>query len=287
MQWRAVNLWTWQRLTVSSLDERTDIAGVQGGLPDHVEGVVVMVVKSSFPRTAAIEKTSSKGACAHCEIRNMTFCGALNDDELSAVEEIVDHVRYQPQQYLFHEMDEARDVFNITMGSVKLYKGLPDGRTQVTGFVSPGEFIGFSSRDTYNVEAEAITPVEACRFSRRRLVRLMEEYPKLERMLLNMAATELEAAQDQMLLLGRKTAQEKLATFLLGLSAKAERLGMPSSPVILPMTRTDIGDYLGLTIETVSRTMAGLKKAGIIDLPRSHEVVLRDRERLEEIAEGL
>lgn len=245
------------------------------------------MVKENISNTAAGAKPVTKGACKHCEIRHLTFCSALDDREISAVEEIVDHVRYQPQQYLFHEMDESNDVFNVTMGTVKLYKGLPDGRTQVTGFASAGDFIGFSSRGEYNVEAEAITPVDACRFSRKRLVGLMEHYPKLERMLLNMAASELEAAQDQMLLLGRKTAQEKLATFLLMLSRRAARLGMPASPVILPMTRTDIGDYLGLTIETVSRTMAGLKKAGIIDLPRSHEVVLRNREGLEEIAEGM
>ena len=108
----------------------------------------------------------------------------------------------------------------------------------------------------------------------------------LERYLFGMAVDELAAAQEQLLLLGRKSARERVATFLLRLSEKAERRGLPESPVRLPMTRTDIADYLGLTTETVSRSFTALKRDGVIEVPDSHQVVLRDIDALDDIAEG-
>ena len=115
---------------------------------------------------------------------------------------------------------------------------------------------------------------------------LMEEIPRLERRMFNMAVKDLMAAQEQMLLLGRKTAREKVATFLVKLSQRAVTLGQPASSVALPMSRADIADFLGLTIETVSRTFTQLKRDNIIGLPVSGHCVLNDWDALKEMAEG-
>ena len=124
-----------------------------------------------------------------------------------------------------------------------------------------------------------MTGAELCRFRRIELEKLLDRFPALERRLLGTASNELAAAQEQMLLLGRKSALERLATFLMTMRKRA-----PSSDdgdtILLPMSREDIGDYLGLTIETVSRTMSRLRKSGTIELPDPHHLVVRDPEAL-------
>jgi CRP/FNR family transcriptional regulator len=162
-----------------------------------------------------------------------------------------------------------------------LYKLLADGRRQVVGFLVPGDFLGLAFGRTYVHTAEAITPVAACRFPRARFMGLLEEFPALERDILSRTSNELAAAQRQMLLLGRKTARERLASFLVDL---AERSDADGGPLELPMGRADIADHLGLTIETVSRTFTGLRREGVIDLPSAHRLVVRKPGELARIA---
>lgn len=123
-----------------------------------------------------------------------------------------------------------------------------------------------------------------CRFSRAHIETLLDEHPRMERRLLGLASNELATAQDQMVLLGRKTAREKLASFLIMLSRRAKTRSQQGNPVHVPMTRTDIGDYLGLTIETVSRTFTARCKAQLIELEPEHSVRLLDTEGLVAIA---
>ena len=203
-------------------------------------------------------------------------------DQLAAV---ITTLRLPSHVPLAREGENASHFFNITSGAVKLYKLLPDGRQQIVGFLFPGDFVGLAVRDTYAYTAETIGPVMACRFERRTFERLLERFPGMASCLRESASDELAIAQEQMLSLGRKSAKERVATFLLQLSQRAARLGLPSNPVTLPMTRTDIADYLGLTIETVSRTMTQLKTSRIITLGTGHTVTLH-RERLTEIGDG-
>ncbi len=224
--------------------------------------------------------------CESCTIRPLVMCSALNGDELHRIEEIVRRVSLTPNQMLFLEGDPAEHVYNIVAGTLRVSKQLADGRRQITGFLFAGDFLGLSGADGYSYSAEAVTPVTLCRFRWRQLDALFQAYPKLERRLFGMAVDELAAAQEQLLLLGRKSARERLASFLLWLSEKAERRGLPESPVRLPMTRADIADYLGLTTETVSRSFSALKRDGVIELPDSHRVMLHDIDALDDIAEG-
>jgi CRP/FNR family transcriptional regulator len=185
---------------------------------------------------------------------------------------------------LFHEGDPATRVFTLTRGTLKLYKLLADGRRHVTGFMYPGDFLGISVDDEHAFTAEALEETKLCWFPRNRFDDFVEEHPSMERELYRTAAHELAAAQRQMLLLGRKTATERLATFILSLADRLER-GSRAKTVRLPMSRSDIADYLGLTKETVSRVLSAMKRDRLVRLQAIDEVELIDRNGLAQIAE--
>jgi CRP/FNR family transcriptional regulator, anaerobic regulatory protein len=178
----------------------------------------------------------------------------------------------------------AFDVFMVATGVVKLFKLLTDGRRQIVGFLVPGEIFGFAPSATYPAGAQAINSVTLWRISRRRLERLFAESPDVERQFLDRLVRDLERARDQIMLLGRKTAHERVASFLLEL---ARRQRNHDDSVDLPMTRIDIGDYLGLTMETVSRAFTALKGTGCIAMDCATKLHILDTDALTELAEGL
>ena len=192
--------------------------------------------------------------------------------------------RKAPGEILFAEGDEADCVYEITSGMVRLYKLLPDGRRQITGFLRAGNLLGWAPEGVCVYTAEAITEVTVCRYKRKALERLIDEAPGFAKRLLTVTSHELRAAQDQMLLLGRKTALEKVASFLIIMAERQD--GSAAAEIDVPMTRSDIADYLGLTLETVSRTLGKLKQATLIALPTSGHVVILNRDQLETIAAG-
>jgi len=223
--------------------------------------------------------------CAHCAVRELAVCTALSGPELERLSAIAVSRQYASGDTLFRAEDSAAMVGTVVRGTIKTYKLLADGRQQIVGFLFPGDFVGSPTQDTHHVFAEALTPVELCVFPFSAVQRLIREMPSLEHRLLAVAHEDLELAQDWMLLLGRKTAQERLATFLLMLVNKASIRGI-GGPLELPMNRGEIADYLGLTIETVSRQFSKLKKAGLIRIDDSHAVAIIHADRLAEIAEG-
>lgn len=245
-------------------------------------------VKGLLPDASspAARPSSANSPCSACTVRHLTLCAALQEDELSAISAIVSTVELCPGDPLFDEAEPAGHVFNVTAGAMKVYKLLADGRRQMTGFLFPGDFLGLANDEIYAYSAEAVTYCTLCRFPRRKLESLLERFPKMERRLLGMASNELAVAQEQMLLLGRKTAREKIASFLLMLSKRAVQRGLKPNPISLPMSRNDIGDYLGLTTETVSRTFTQLRQSKSIVLLSGGKVQLADRESLEAISEG-
>jgi CRP/FNR family transcriptional regulator len=224
--------------------------------------------------------------CSACSVRQYTVCAALAPEELHRLDGIVSKLTAEPRQTVFSEGDDADFVYNVTAGSAKVYKLLPDGRRQVTGFLFPGDFLGLAFNGQYAYSAEAIDKIQLCRFPRRKLEALFEEFPKMEKRLLGLASDELAAAQDQMLLLGRKSAKEKIASFLLRLSLRQIHRTEAQNPVHLPMSRADIADYLGLTTETVSRTLTQLKRQGLIALCEGGLIEFRNPNGLGELAEG-
>ncbi len=237
-------------------------------------------------RTAAQGSARFYNPCEACAVRAAGICAPLEPQELERLSAIAGRSRLAAEQVVFCEGDPADTVFAVTEGTVRLSKMLLDGRRQITGFLSPGGFLGIAYSDIYSFTAEAVTSLALCRFPRRQLERLIVELPGLERRLLSMAFDEIKAAQDQMVLLGCKSAEEKLATFLWKWCLKAGRRERSDCIVDLPMNRTDIADYLGLTTETVSRTFSRFAKDGILALPTTHGVILRQPERLKEMASG-
>jgi CRP/FNR family transcriptional regulator, nitrogen fixation regulation protein len=164
--------------------------------------------------------------------------------------------------------DRADFCYRIISGCVRTLKLMEDGRRQIGGFLLAGDCLGFDALDTHDFAAQAVTDVVLRRYRRRETEALMARHASLARVLREMAARELRNAYDRILLLGRKTASERIATFLLEMAAR-QKGGRPGEcpgggRVALPMSRTDIADHLGLTVETVCRTMTHLRRDGTI-----------------------
>lgn len=222
--------------------------------------------------TTACAGAESAEVCAGCSARRLSVCGVLEQEGLRRLNDAADHMSFSAGEVLVREGDPATHLFNITDGDVRVHKLLSDGRRQIVGFLSPGDFLGLATGDRYAFSAEALSPGSACRFRKVDYRKILREMPELEHALLDRAAHELKAAHDQMLLLGRKTAMERLASFLVGLSERARRAGGDGRLVALPMTRAEIADYLGLTTETVSRNTTRLKTRGVIRLLSMHSL---------------
>lgn len=237
------------------------------------------------PRRAAFSVGAKTNPCLTCAARRMSICSAVEAQDLDRLSAATTPQRLGPGETFLNEGDDASHFFNITSGSAKVYKLLPNGRRQITGFLFAGDLLGLAFNETYTYSAESLTDMTLCRFPRRQFERLLEQMPKMERRLLSMASHELAAAQEQMVLLGRKTARERVASFLLNLARRGERFGRLGDTVTLSMTRTDIADYLGLTTETVSRTFTGLRNDGSIALDGANVVHILDRDALEDAAE--
>ena len=227
----------------------------------------------------------------------------MGDRDLRRLAAAATVCRAVPGQVFITEGEPSDSFYSVRTGTARLFRSLPDGRRQITGFASSGHFLGLAVTGplpgTYAFSAEAIGAMWYCRFSRQRLRAVLDDFPALERRLLELACGELAAAQAQMLLLGRKSARERVASFLLALcsgsGAAAGPAGALHLPQVthlpqvlqlpqvlhLPMTRTDIADYLGLTIETVCRTLTRLRTEQIIQIPNSSDIVVL---RLEDMA---
>ena len=235
---------------------------------------------------AARRQAESRSPCAACPIRHQAVCSVLDDGELLRLNAIRMPANLRPNGILFDEGEPAGHVYNLTEGTMKLYKLLPDGRRQITGFVFPGDFLGLASHTEYVYTAEAVNEANLCRFSRSQLKALFKEIPKLEGRLLAISQDELVQAHNQMLLLGRKSAKERLASFLVMLSERTMATSETPDSIPVPMSRNDIGDYLGLTTETVSRTLTRLKNSGVISIGSDRKINVSDWDALREMADG-
>jgi len=222
--------------------------------------------------------------CNGCEARALSVCGSLEDEAFTGLQKLNHPINFPARSVLFNQETPVRHVFTVVHGVVRLYKLLPDGRRQIVGFALPGDFLGLALADGYGFCADAVTAVTVCRFSRDTFGDYADTHPQMLRRLHDMATHELALAQQQMVLLGRRDAEEKLASFLLGLQKRWARVSGKSSVTIdLPMGRQDIADFLGLTIETVSRTLNRMARDKLIVIVPDGVRVM-DAARLEAIA---
>jgi CRP/FNR family transcriptional regulator len=193
------------------------------------------------------------------------FCGETSDPlELRDLRTLASPVYFRAGKTIFSEGEPADSVFGVSHGVVRLYKLLPDGRRQVLSFALPGDFLGMPLADRHNFSADAIGEIALCRFSRDDLTKFIQSSPNIMRRLIEFATRELDMAQDQLLLLGNGSAEEKVAIFLVSWRNRLARLSVSSGTVPLPMRRQDIADFLGLKLETISRTLAKLEQKNVI-----------------------
>lgn len=230
------------------------------------------------------EREGRPNPCSLCSARSLSVCGVLADEGLRRLALVSDQQAFTAGETLVREGDPATNLFNITNGSVRVYKLLPDGRRQIVGFLFAGDFLGLATGDRYAFSAEALSAGSACRFNKKAYRRTLTELPDLETALLDRASHELQAAHNQMLLLGRKTAIERLASFITDLAARDRRAGGAGRVIQLPMTRAEIADYLGLTTETVSRVTSRLKTRGVIRLLSLHSLSIERPAELSQLA---
>ena len=211
--------------------------------------------------------------CQTCPARHTSYCSVVPSQDLDALGHLRRSIRFERKQSIVCARDPALSFFNVVSGTVKLIRTAPDGRAQIVGFRSQGEFFATRSSASCAITAEAVTAVELCVLSRSSFKQVSAQWPQAVERLFELSCAQLEASEDQMFLLGRKTAREKVVSFLL---AYANRTGADETGslrcVNLPMTRADIADFLGLTTETVSRVFSSLAREKLISVGVSRSV---------------
>jgi len=191
-------------------------------------------------------------------------------------------LKFKRNAAIFEEGDPAQHVYKVIGGAVRTCRMLLDGRRQIADFYLPGDFFGLDSEDAHGFTAEAIADAVVVSYPRVQIELSAEAEPALQKLLMTVLAKGLSATRNHVVMLGRQTAQERLAWFLLRIM---QRSG-DNPDLDLPMSRLDIADYLGLTIETVSRGISQFKRRQLISVSGAHRVVLKDVETLEALASG-
>jgi CRP/FNR family transcriptional regulator, anaerobic regulatory protein len=212
------------------------------------------------------------------------FCGdACEVREVAELTRLATPIRFDGGQTIFSEGDPARSAFGLSHGLVRLYRILPDGRRQVVAFAFPGDFLAMPLADRFSLSADAVGEIGVCKFPREELKRFIETSPNIMRLLIKFAARELQSAQDQLTLLGSGSAEERVVAFLVNWRKRAAGLSPKPQTILLPMRRQDIADFLGLKLETVSRTFAKLEQRDVIRIV-PHGVVLTGLEQTKLVA---
>lgn len=225
--------------------------------------------------------------CRSCEARHRGVCGALNPDQLVSLAKFSSRKKTDRGTELIGAAEQIDRYSNILSGVVKLTKTLSDGRQQIVALQFAPDFLGRPFSHASPLNAEAATAVSLCSFPKHAIEQMMREAPELEHRLYQQALKELDEARDWMVALGRKTAREKVASFILMIARNIDPDNAAcgsSSQFDLPLTRSEIADFLGLTLETVSRQLSQLRSANIIQIENNRQIMVPDPDRLRECA---
>lgn len=227
-------------------------------------------------------------SCKDCGVYQLCLPMGLNQSDTSLLDSIVKRKQvYKRGEVLYRVGQPFEYIYAIRSGSVKTYIFTDDGRVQITGFHIAGELIGLSDIDSrvYSCEARALETTSVCEVSIDRFQELVERMPSIQYQMLKIMSGEIRHNQELMLLLGKKSAEERVATYLLSLSRRFERRHYSPAQFNLSMSRSDIGNYLGLAEETVCRVLARFQDEGLITSQR-RQINLNDLEKLKNIARG-
>lgn len=215
--------------------------------------------------------------CQECPIRHRAVCAKCDEDELELLSGMKTYRSFKAGDVILWRGEPLQFVASLVTGAATLSKTLEDGRTQMVGLLLPSDFIGRPGRQEIEFDVTATTDVTLCCFDRKPFEKLVEDTPHVAQRLMELALDELDAAREWMLLLGRKTAREKIATFIEMLARRATVQDQEAGgQFILYLTRDQIANYLGLTLETVSRHFSALKKEGMISFSDRHHIEVLD-----------
>lgn len=222
--------------------------------------------------------------CGDCPIRKRAVCARCEADELEELNKIKYYRSFEAGQTVVWSGDRMDFVASIVSGIASLTQTMEDGRTQMVGLLLPSDFVGRPGRNSAAFDVTATTDLVMCCFRKKPFEELVSSTPAVAQRLLEMTLDELDAARDWMLLLGRKTAREKISSLLAIIGQRSTSLEPSDVGKVLefdlPLSREAMGDYLGLTIETVSRQMSALKKSGVIELVGKRHIRVPDFQRL-------
>lgn len=223
--------------------------------------------------------------CGSCPIRHRAVCARCETDELEELDSIKYYRSYEAGQPIVWSGDRMDFVASVVTGVASLSQAMEDGRTQMVGLLLPSDFLGRPGRDVAPYDVSAVSNLTLCCFRRKPFEALMTRTPHIAQRLLEMTLDELDAAREWMLILGRKTAREKIASLMAIIARRESSLALKSTGdgmmFELPLTREAMADYLGLTLETVSRQISALKREGIITLEGKRRVIIPDFDRLQ------
>jgi CRP/FNR family transcriptional regulator, anaerobic regulatory protein len=234
----------------------------------------------------------SRSICAECPALEKGLCGALEEDELARLGQVTWHRRFQAGKIIHAEGEVPPSFCAVISGVVKLMKSLPNGNQQIVGLAGPGDFLGRPFSGEARASAVAASEVQLCWFPRATIETLATDSSEVKSWLFEHVADELEKAQEWIMLLGRMTAEQKIAAFLVSVVRNKNLEGVeeqhPSGDLFLelPLSRTEMADYLGLTIETVSRHIAKLRERGIVSVAAGRSLVLHDVDALNAVIDS-
>lgn len=222
--------------------------------------------------------------CSTCPIRHRAVCSHCDTDELEQLDAIKTYRKYSAGDVIVWAGEQMDFVASVVSGVATLTQTMEDGRRQMVGLLLASDFIGRPHRETVSYDVTAATDVTLCCFRRKSFQSVLSQTPHVSQRLLEMTMDELDAAREWMLILGRKTAREKIASFL-SILARRNSGAMGGTPGVdvrfdLPLTREAISEYLGLTLETVSRQMSSLKRDAIIVLDGKRRILVPDFDAL-------
>ena len=223
--------------------------------------------------------------CEDCSLYRLCLPLGLHNNDLARLDKIIKRSNsFKRGQPLFSTDTSFKSLYVVRSGSFKTTISASNGREQVTGFYFPGEFIGLDAihEQEYKSNAKALESSTVCELPYDNLQELGKEMPQLQLQLLSRLSKELSGDKSLMLLLGKKSADEKLATYLLSLSKRFKERGFSATEFQLSMSRSDIGNHLGLAVETVSRLFSRFQEQGLIVI-NGKAISLQDRDKIEEL----
>jgi CRP/FNR family transcriptional regulator len=248
---------------------------------ERKETATLTQIKSQAP---ALTVVANGRDCGACQIRHRAVCARCEPDELRRLDEIKYYRSFEAGQSVIWAGDRMDFVASVVTGVATLTQTMEDGRTQMVGLLLPSDFVGRPGRDIAPYNVTATTDLMMCCFRKKAFEGLLSTTPHISQRLLEMTLDELDAAREWMLLLGRKTAREKIASLLSIIARRDASLNLRATRgrivYDLPLTREAMADYLGLTLETVSRQMSALRNDGVIELEGKRRVIIPDFDRL-------